>query len=60
MGPRTGEHGHRETTKGNIDFACLSRALKKIDCQGFVAAEPGFRYTLDPDSAVEQTHALLG
>ncbi len=60
MGLRSGERGHRETAEGNIDFAPSVRALNRIDYQGLVATEPGFQHTLDPDPAVEQTHAVLG
>jgi len=44
---------------GNIDFAPLVGALGRIDYQGFISAELGFQYTLDPDSAVKQTHTAL-
>ena len=46
--------------EGNIDFGPFVQALKEIDYQGFVAAELGFQYTLDPDPAVKQTRAVLG
>jgi protein FrlC len=45
--------------KGDIDFAPFVQALKEIDYQGFVSAELGFQYTLDPDPAVEKTIAAL-
>jgi len=45
--------------QGNIDFAPFVEALKEIDYQGFVSAELGFQYTLDPDPAVEQTYNAL-
>jgi hypothetical protein len=60
MGLRSGERGHRETAGRNIGFAPYVRALKRIDDQGFVATGLGLQYTLDPDPAVEQTHAVLG
>jgi protein FrlC len=45
--------------EGNIDFAPLVRALEDVGYQGFVSAELGFQYTLDPDAAVEITHTRL-
>jgi len=45
--------------EGNIDFAPFVQALLEIDYQGFVSAELGFQYTLDPDPAVEETYAAL-
>ena len=45
--------------EGNVDFGPFVQALKEIDYQGFVSAELGFQYTLDPDPAVEQTHIVL-
>ena len=44
---------------GKIDFAPFARALKRVNYQGFVSAELGFQYTLDPDRAVEKTSAAL-
>jgi len=44
---------------GRIDFATLARALKENDYRGFVSAELGFQYTLDPDAAVQKTRAVL-
>ena len=45
--------------EGSIDFEPFGRALKEINYQGFVSAELGFQYTLDPDPAVEKTYAAL-
>lgn len=45
--------------QGNIDFDLLATALRQIDYQGFISAELGFQYCLDPDTAVEQTLAVL-
>jgi len=45
--------------QGNIDFAPFVEALKEIEYRGFVSAELGFQYTLDPDPAVEQTYDVL-
>jgi protein FrlC len=45
--------------EGSIDFAPFVKALKEIDYQGFVSAELGFQYTLDPAPAVEKTYAVL-
>lgn len=57
-------HGDSDTHlvpgEGSIDFAPFVQALREIDYEGFVSAELGFAYTLDPDSAVEQTLAALG
>lgn len=44
---------------GKIDFAPFARALQRVNYQGFVSAELGFQYTLDPDRAVEKTSAAL-
>ncbi len=46
--------------EGKIDFGPFVQALKEIGYQGFVAAELGFQYTLDPDPAVKQTRTVLG
>jgi protein FrlC len=45
--------------EGSIDFAPFVQALEEIHYQGFVSAELGFQYTLDPDPAVQQTHVAL-
>jgi protein FrlC len=45
--------------EGNIDFAPLVRVLEDNRYQGYVSAELGFQYTLDPDAAVEITHTRL-
>ena len=45
--------------EGNIDFDALAGALKQINYQGFISAELGFQYCLDPDVAVKQTLTLL-
>jgi protein FrlC len=45
--------------EGNINFDQLAVALKEIDYQGFISAELGFQYCLDPDSAVKQTLTVL-
>jgi sugar phosphate isomerase/epimerase len=44
---------------GNIDFAPFVRALQEHGYRGFVSAELGFQYTLDPDPAVEKTYTAL-
>ncbi len=44
---------------GRIDFVALARALRENDFRGFVSAELGFQYTLDPDAAVQKTRAVL-
>ncbi len=50
---------HLVPGEGSIDFASFVQALGEIDYQGSVSAELGFQYTLDPDPAVQQTHAAL-
>jgi len=40
---------------GSIEFAPFFEALRQVHYQGFVSAELGFQYTLDPDQAVEKT-----
>jgi protein FrlC len=45
--------------EGSIDFEPFVQVLKEMDYQGFVSAELGFQYTLDPDTAVEKTYAAL-
>ena len=45
--------------EGNINFEPFVRALREIKYQGFVSAELGFQYALDPDPAVEQSHTAL-
>ena len=44
---------------GSIDYAPFVSALRDIGYQGFVSAELGFQYTLDPDPAVTTTLAAL-
>jgi len=44
---------------GSIDFAPFVEALNGINYEGFVSAELGFQYTLDPDKAIARTHATL-
>lgn len=50
---------HQIPGEGNIDYQPLVRALQEIDYRGFVSAELGFQYTLEPDTAVQKTHAAL-
>jgi protein FrlC len=45
--------------EGSIDFKPFGNALQAINYQGFVSAELGFQYTLDPDIAVQRTFAVL-
>ena len=42
-----------------VDFGPFVQALDEIDYQGFVSAELGFQYTLDPDPAVKETFQAL-
>lgn len=50
---------HAIPGEGNTEFAPLVKALAEINYQGFVSAELGFQYTLDPDQAVKKTYAQL-
>jgi len=50
---------HMIPGEGNIDFEPFAGALGEIGYQGFISAELGFQYTLDPDSAVERTLVVL-
>ncbi len=45
--------------EGSIDYKPFVRALRDIGYSGFVSAELGFQYTLEPDTAVSQTHRAL-
>jgi protein FrlC len=54
-----GSDAHLIPGDGSIDFEPFVRALREINYQGFVSAELGFQYTLDPDPAVEKTYAVL-
>lgn len=40
--------------EGNIDFVPFFKALKEIGYDGFVTAELGWKYTQDPDAAIEK------
>ena len=44
---------------GSIDFGPFAQALKEMGYDGFVSAELGFQYTLNPDNAVERTYVRL-
>ena len=37
--------------EGDIAFGPFAQALREIGYQGYVSAELGFQYTLDPDAA---------
>lgn len=50
---------HMVPGEGSIDFTPFAQAQKEINYQGFVSAELGFQYTLDPDPAVEKTFVAL-
>jgi fructoselysine 3-epimerase len=45
--------------EGGIDYAPFVRALREILYRGFVSAELGFQYTLEPDAAVQKSRAVL-
>ena len=44
---------------GSIDFGPFAQALKATGYDGFISAELGFQYTLDPDAAVEKAFVRL-
>lgn len=50
---------HAIPGEGNMEFAPMARALVEIHYQGFVSAELGFQYTLDPDRAVKKSFQRL-
>ena len=50
---------HAIPGEGNTEFAPMVKALTEINYKGFVSAELGFQYTLDPDQAVEKTYVQL-
>lgn len=56
-------HGERDERllpgKGQFDFQTLITTLKSIQFEGFLTAEPGWQYTLDPDSAAIETREYL-
>jgi len=45
--------------EGSINYKPLVQALKEINYAGFVSAELGFQYTLEPDVAVQKTYMAL-
>lgn len=50
---------HMIPGKGSFDWNGLRNALKTMHHQGFVSAELGFQYTLNPDEAVKETLTFL-
>lgn len=50
---------HAVPGEGKMDFAPMVKALADINYRGFVSAELGFQYTLDPDEAVKETYRQL-
>jgi protein FrlC len=50
---------HMIPGEGRIDYVPFLRALDEIGYRGFLSAELGFQYTLDPDEAVRKTRAAL-
>ncbi len=44
---------------GSIDFGPFVQALERTKYDGFLSAELGFQYTLDPDPAVAKTRSWL-
>jgi hypothetical protein len=45
--------------EGSIHYKPFVQALEGINDSGFVSAELGFQYTLEPDAAVQKTHTVL-
>ena len=45
--------------KGGVDFAALAEALREIDYDGFVSAELGGAYIMDPTAACAKTLPIL-
>lgn len=50
---------HMVPGDGGINYAPLSAALEEIRYEGFISAELGFQYTLDPDPAVQRSKRFL-
>jgi protein FrlC len=50
---------HLMPGEGRIDYKPFVRALREMSYPGFVSAELGFQYTLEPDVAVTQTHRAM-
>ncbi|HEX7588141.1 MAG TPA: sugar phosphate isomerase/epimerase family protein [Anaerolineae bacterium] len=50
---------HMIPGEGSVDFASFADALEEIGYRGFVSAELGFQYTLDPDTAARETRSAL-
>ena len=50
---------HQMPGAGNIDFAGLSQALTEIRYEGFVSAELGLAYIMEPDKACKETLEFL-
>jgi sugar phosphate isomerase/epimerase len=45
--------------EGGIDYAPFISTLEEVGYRGFLSAELGFQYTLDPDAAALKTHLAL-
>lgn len=50
---------HLVPGEGNLDFAPFVAALREAGYDGFLSAELGWDYTVEPDPAVRQTAAFL-
>jgi protein FrlC len=50
---------HMIPGEGSINYKPFVQALEGIHYQGFVSAELGFQYTLEPDAAVQKTQTVL-
>ena len=45
--------------KGTVDFQSLGRGLRYIDYRGFISAELGASYIMDPTGACRETLSIL-
>jgi fructoselysine 3-epimerase len=50
---------HMIPGEGSINYTPFVQALEEINYRGFVSAELGFQYTLEPDAAVQKTQTVL-
>ena len=50
---------HMIPGEGSINYEPFVQALQAIHYQGFVSAELGFQYTLEPDAAAQKTQTVL-
>jgi sugar phosphate isomerase/epimerase len=50
---------HMIPGEGGIDYTPFVEALEEIGYVGFLSAELGFQYTLDPDTAAQRTRLAM-